>query len=197
LAAWSHAQVLVYTRGAADLVGVTKMDRPEDIETNPVNGKVYIVLTSNTNRGTAGNPGPDAANPRANNRHGHIIELTEAGEDPASMTFHWDIFLLCGDPSNPADQTYFAGFDLSRVSMISAPDNIAFDNRGNLWIATDGQPGTIQKNDGVFAVPVEGTDRGFLRQFLSSPVGAESLRSGIHTRQRDVVLCDSASRRGK
>jgi uncharacterized protein len=102
LAAWSHAQVLVYTRGAADLVGVTKMDRPEDIETNPVNGKVYIVLTSNTNRGTAGNPGPDAANPRANNRHGHIIELTEAGEDPASMTFHWDIFLLCGDPSNPA-----------------------------------------------------------------------------------------------
>jgi secreted PhoX family phosphatase len=57
--------------------------------------------------------------------------------------------------------------------MISTPDNLAFDHRGNLWIATDGQPATIQKNDGVFVVPVNGNDRGFLRQFLSSPVGAE------------------------
>jgi secreted PhoX family phosphatase len=173
LAAWSHEEVLLNTRGAADVVGATKMDRPEDIETNPVNGKVYAVMTNNTNRGTAGNPGTDAANPRAVNRHGHIIELTERGDDAASETFTWDIFLLCGDPSNPADQTYFAGFDPRRVSTISTPDNIAFDKRGNLWIATDGQPGTIQKNDGVFAVPADGQDRGFLRQFMSSPVGAE------------------------
>jgi uncharacterized protein len=173
LAAWAHEDVLINTRGAADLVGATRMDRPEDIETNPVNGKVYAVMTNNTNRGTAGNPGTNASNPRAVNRHGHIIELTETGDDPGAPTFTWDIFILCGDPSNPADQTYFAGFDPSRVSMISTPDNIAFDKRGNMWIATDGQPGTVQKNDGVFAVPVEGPDRGFLRQFMSSPVGAE------------------------
>jgi secreted PhoX family phosphatase len=173
LSAWSHSQVLINTRGAADLVGATKMDRPEDIETNPVNGKVYAVMTSNTNRGTTGNPGPEPPNPRAINRHGHIIELTETGNDAGSTTFAWEIFLLCGDPSNPADQTYFAGFDSSLVSTISAPDNIAFDKRGNLWIATDGQPATIQKNDGVFAVPTDGPDRGFLRQFMSSPVGAE------------------------
>ncbi len=166
----SQAAVLINTRGAADLLGATKMDRPEDIETNPVNGKVYCVMTNNTSR-TADQV--NAANPRANNRHGHIIELTEDGGDPAATTFRWEIFILCGDPDNPADGASFAGFDPARVSAISAPDNVAFDRRGNLWIATDGQPGTLRRNDAIYAVPVAGEERGFVRQFLSAPVGAE------------------------
>ncbi|MEW6299682.1 MAG: PhoX family phosphatase [Thermodesulfobacteriota bacterium] len=175
LAAWSREEVLINTRGAADLVGGTKMDRPEDIETNPANGKVYCVFTNNTRRGVGANPGPDAANPRANNRHGHIIELTEGRNDPAAETFTWEIFMLCGDPGNPTDApVFFAGFDPAQVSPISSPDNIVFDRRGNLWVATDGQPSTFKKNDGLYAVPVEGEDRGFLRQFLSVPVGAET-----------------------
>ena len=60
------------------------------------------------------------------------------------------------------------------MSPISSPDNITFDSRGNLWIATDGQTGTFGKNDGIYAVPVEGSDRGFLRQFLSGVVGCET-----------------------
>ena len=73
LANWTQAQICINTRAAADAVGATKMDRPEDIETNPVNGKVYAVFTNNTRRGTGTNPGTDTANPRAKNRHGHII----------------------------------------------------------------------------------------------------------------------------
>jgi secreted PhoX family phosphatase len=61
--------------------------------------------------------------------------------------------MLCGSPSVAADGTYFAGFDPSRVSPISSPDNITFDKQGNLWIATDGQTGTLGKNDGIYAVP--------------------------------------------
>ncbi len=163
--------VLVHTRQAAELVGGTKMDRPEDIETNPVTGKVYVVLTNNSNRGVGANAAADAANPRANNRFGHIIELTEDGGDPAGTRFHWEIFLLCGDPADPS--TYFAGFDKTQVSPISSPDNITFDTRGNLWIATDGQPPTLRVNDAVHVVPTEGEERGYLRQFLSGVVGCE------------------------
>jgi secreted PhoX family phosphatase len=61
----------------------------------------------------------------------------------------------------------------AEVSAISSPDNIAFDRRGNLWIATDGQPSTFGMNDGIFAVPTDGRDRGFLRQFMSGVIGGE------------------------
>jgi secreted PhoX family phosphatase len=167
----SQADVLIKTRLAADLVGATKMDRPEDIETNPVTGKVYVAMTNNNQRGTEGRAAPDAANPRAVNNWGHIMEVTEANNDHSATMFGWEIFMLCGE--NTADHTYFGGFDKSKVSSIGAPDNIAFDKAGNLWIATDGQPSAIKANDGIYAVPVAGPERGFVRQFMSGVLGAE------------------------
>jgi uncharacterized protein len=188
LAGWSLNDILLNTRGAGDLVGATKMDRPEDVDVNPISGKVYMALTNNTKRTTVANDaGEVAANPRAPNPYGHILEMREDGDDAAALTFTWDIFILCGDPKNPAHGTFFADFDQSQVSPIATPDNLAFDDDGNLWIATDGMinapeftdttlgVGTTGKNvnDGVFAVPTEGADRGWLRQFLSGIPGGE------------------------
>jgi hypothetical protein len=167
----SQGDVLVKTRLAGDALGATKMDRPEDIEPNPVNQKVYIALTNNTQRGTEDKAGTDAMNPREENAYGHVIELTEDGDDHAATSFTWDIFMLCGDPEDPS--TYFTGFPKEQVSPIANPDNVAFDNAGNLWISTDGQPRTLESNDGLFAVPVSGPERGFVRQFFSSVAGAE------------------------
>lgn len=170
----SQGDVLVKTRLAADALGATKMDRPEDMEPNPVNKKVYVALTNNTKRGVdEGAPGPDKANPRADNKYGHIIEFTEDGDDHAALTFTWNIFILCGDPADTATETYFAGFPKDRVSKISAPDNVTFDTQGNLWISTDGMGKTLDVNDGIFVVPVAGPDRGFVRQFLSAVKGSE------------------------
>lgn len=165
----SQAEVLVNTRGAADIVGATPMDRPEDVEASPFTGAVYIALTSNLLRGAPGRPGPDPANPRQQHPGGHVIELVEGGD---TERFKWQIFLLCGDPDDPS--TYFAGFPKDQVSPIAGPDNFAFDAGGNLWIATDGQQRALGFNDAFHAVPVIGPDRGHVRMFASVPPGAEA-----------------------
>jgi hypothetical protein len=162
---------VIDVRLAADLLGATKMDRPEDIEVNPVNEKVYVVCTNNTDRGKEGRAGKDKANPRDDNRHGHIIEIVENGNDHAATKFQWSLFLVCGDPNDAS--TYYAGFPKEQVSPISCPDNIAFDAKGNLWIATDGQERALQVRDGFFAVPTEGAERGKLIQLMASVVGSE------------------------
>lgn len=167
----SQGDVLVKTRLAGDLLGATKMDRPEDIEVSPVTGKVYMIMTNNTRRGTEGQPATDKANPRPENEYGHIIEVIEDGGDQTATTFAWDMFLLCGDPAD--ESTYFAGYPKEKVSKIANPDNLLFDNDGNLWISTDGQAGSLEVNDGVFAVPVDGANRGYLRQFFSAVIGSE------------------------
>jgi hypothetical protein len=173
-------EVYVFTRLAADKVGATKMDRPEDIQPNPVNGRIYCALTNNSNRGSTGNAGPDEANPRIGNKHGHVLEV----EDDATGTkFSWNLLLVCGDPNDPG--TYFGGFDKAQVSPISCPDNVAFDRHGNLWISTDGN--ALESNDGLFAVPVDGPERGRVKQFLTVPNGAETC--GPVIRDNVVTVC--------
>ncbi|MEU1880304.1 PhoX family phosphatase [Streptosporangium sp. NPDC020072] len=172
-------EVLVYTRSAADKVGATKMDRPEDVERNPVTGGVYVALTNNANRTPAQ---VDEANPRPANKHGHILEITERRDDAGATTFSWSLPLVCGDPNDPA--TYFAGFDKTKVSPISCPDNVAFDGDGNLWISTDGNQ--LGAHDGLFVMPVRGPERGHLKQFLSVPVGAETCGPLVSPDQRSV-----------
>ena len=167
----SQADVLIRTRLASDAIGATKMDRPEDIETSPVTGKVYMALTNNTQRGAEGRAVPDRANPRANNAFGHIIEWTEDGNDHSATGFRWEIFMLCGRPED--ETTYFAGFAKDQVSPIGSPDNLSFDTRGNLWIATDGQPSNLKVNDAILGVPLEGAERGHLKQLLSGVTGCE------------------------
>lgn len=167
----SGADVLLFTRQAADTVGATKMDRPEDVEPHPTSGRVYMALTNNDERGVEGNPGPDAPNPRVANTNGQVLELTEDGGDPAARGFSWSLLLVCGDPA--AADTYFGGFPKDQVSPISCPDNLAFDPvHGHLWVATDGN--ALDANDGLFAVGLEGPDRGRVKQFLSVPRGGET-----------------------
>ncbi|RJK93501.1 PhoX family phosphatase [Vallicoccus soli] len=189
-------EVLVHTRLAADALGrradgtvdvrqaPTKMDRPEDVEPNPVNGKVYVALTNNTQRGTTGRPGVDEANPRTANRHGQVLELTERRGDAAADRFTWMLFVVAGDPADAG--TWFGGFDKSQVSPISCPDNVAFDGAGNLWISTDGN--ALGANDGLFAVAVAGPERGHLKQFATVPVGAECCGPWITEDQRTVLI---------
>jgi uncharacterized protein len=184
----TDAEVCVYTRLAADIVKATPMDRPEDVQPNLKTGKVYVACTNNTDRGKPGKPGADAPNPRAPNKDGHVIELAEHRNLADATTFAWNIFMLCGDPADPAVQTYFAGWD-GPVSPIACPDNVAFDSTGNnLWVATDGQPGAINYVDGLFRVPLQGDERGHVEQFLAVPREAETCGPVIHDRDGSVFV---------
>jgi hypothetical protein len=175
LAGWTLEEILLNTRGAADAVGATPMDRPEDIEVSPKTGKVYVALTNNSRRTE-----PNEANPRVDNQHGHVIELIEENGDAGALTFSWNILIKCGDPAVPTHDTSFGDLAdpvAAGVSPISDPDNLVHDDDGNLWIATDGQffSGNVGfgQNDGIFAVQLEGDHRGLLRQFLSGVPGGE------------------------
>jgi uncharacterized protein len=182
----SVEEVLVYTRLAADKVGPTKMDRCEDVEPSPFTGKVYVACTNNSDRGKIGKEGATEVNPRNENRDGHIVEITEIG-DQTSRKFTWNLLMVCGDPAQ-GDVTYFSGFPTDKVSPISCPDNLAFDSVGNLWISTDGAPSGIGKNDGLFKVTLEGAERGRVEQFLAVPRDAETCGPIIHDDERTVFV---------
>ncbi|MHA7270641.1 PhoX family protein [Arthrobacter sp. HLT1-20] len=183
----SVQEVLVYTRLAADKAGATKMDRCEDVQPNLKTGKVYVACTNNTKRGVGSGAVADETNPRAENRDGHVVEITERRNDATATTFGWNLLMLCGDPAKNTE-TYFSGFPASQVSPISCPDNLAFDTQGNLWISTDGAPSTIGYNDGLFKVGLEGRNRGNVQQFASMPRDAETCGPIIHDDESMVYV---------
>jgi hypothetical protein len=169
----SQADVLIETRRAADLLKATPMDRPEDVEENPATGKVYVVLTNNSRR-TAKQLHP--ANPRPNNLHGHVIELippTVNGKpDHAARICDWDIFLLAGDPADPAHKAKYHP-ETSSEGWLSSPDNCAFDPQGRIWLATDGAPVSAHVADGLYACDTQGPGRALTKIFFQAPFGAE------------------------
>lgn len=186
VAGMSVEEVLVYTRLAADQVGPTKMDRCEDVQPSLHTGKVYVVCTNNSDRGKAGKEGATEVNPRTLNRDGHIVEITETG-DQTSTRFNWTLLMVCGDPAKNSS-TYFSGFPASQVSPISCPDNVAFDSVGDLWISTDGAPSSTGHADGLFKVTLDGPERGRVEQFLAVPRDAETCGPVIHDEERHVFV---------
>jgi secreted PhoX family phosphatase len=172
----SQADVLIEARRAADALGATPMDRPEEVEPDAVNGRVYAAFTNNTSRKPEQ---VDKANPRSQNAHGHILELIPPGGtgkdvDHAALKFRWEVFLLAGNPRNPADKAKYHPA-LSQHGWLSSPDNLAVDNRGRLWISTD-QGSNQAKNgivDGMWATDVDGPGRSLTKLFFACPRGAE------------------------
>jgi secreted PhoX family phosphatase len=192
----NQGDVVIKVRAAADLLGATPMDRPEDVEPSPITGRIYIPCTKTSERGGADtdwsgrhiDPGPNAANPRPDNKSGHIIEIAEAGDDARALRFEWNVFLLAGNPQEgkyivdsreiaagklQGTDTYFAGYpNPAELSPVHCPDNLGIDPQGRLWIVTDsdnkGNP-----NNGCYVVPTSGPQRGLLKQLASGPNGCE------------------------
>lgn len=113
-----QAEIVVFARIAARIVGATPMDRPEWITVGP-NEDVYCTLTNNSSRTVA-----NAANPMTPNIHGHIIRWRDS-DHHTGLDFTWDIFLMAKDTQNTEE-------------LFSSPDGLWADSFGRLFVETDG-----------------------------------------------------------
>jgi uncharacterized protein len=97
--------------------------------------------------------------------HGSVRKLREKGNDPEALEFSWRDY-AAGGPAN-------TGF--------SAPDNLVFDKRGNLWVVTDISSSRLNganeygyhKNNALFMVPTSGPNKGVAFRFANGPVHCE------------------------
>ncbi|WP_298812007.1 alkaline phosphatase PhoX [uncultured Sphingomonas sp.] len=159
-----QADVLINTRLAADVLGATKMDRPEWTAVNPVNGEMYCTLTNNSSRTPVTT---DAPNPRAytdpklpqgdtvnadpptssqatrGNANGHVIRVRENGDTTEATAFTWDVYAFGSGADLDRTNINLSGLDAS--NDFSSPDGLWFGRNTNvtgqvapvLWIQTD------------------------------------------------------------
>ena len=164
-------ELVIKTRQDSDLLGATKMDRPEWIAVD-AQGWVYCTLTNNSNRGAKDQPGVDAANPRANNTMGNVIRWKDDGDHDGS-TFQWNHFVLAGDSFNERPEAK----GKVQGDAFACPDGLWVDGRGVQWIQCDMSTSAMGKgdlaglgNNGMLACdPATGE----VRRFLVGPIGCE------------------------
>lgn len=165
----SQAEVLIETRRAADLLGATPMDRPEDVQPDPRTGRVYVMLTNNSRRSA---DAVDAVNPRGPNLFGHIVEIIEPDGDFTAEESRWEILVRCGDPANPEVGASW-GPGLSESGWFGSPDNCEIDSASHLYVSTDGSEVLNECANGVWRVETEGLERGKSVLMFRAPTGAE------------------------
>jgi secreted PhoX family phosphatase len=149
------------------------MDRPEWITVAP-DGTVYATCTNNSSRAVT-----DAANPRVQNRHGHIVRWQELGNAPDATAFTWELVLQAGDPSLVTAAGNLAGNLVG--DTFSSPDGIGVDPAGRVWVQTDMSVPGSSGVSGVSNVATFGNNAMYWidpatresRRFLVGPVGCE------------------------
>lgn len=173
------AEIAIFSRMAASKVGATTMDRPEWIAVNPTAVEGYCCLTNNRNRGVKPNAGGDdtsanGPNPREVNNYGQIVRWRPAGDNHASNTFEWDLYVMAGNPTNQ-EGPYKGSSNINAGNMFNSPDGMMFDTTGIMWIQTDGDDGNEGEFEGMGNNQMLAGDpvTGEIRRFLTGPNGSE------------------------
>jgi secreted PhoX family phosphatase len=144
----NQTEIQTYTREAAKLVGATPLDRPEDIEFDPLTGNVMIALTNNRPK---------------KNYYGSILKIMEDNNDPGSLTFKSDTFLAGGKEH---------GFACPDNMVFDAIGNLWFttDMSGN-----DINIGPLEGygNNGLYVFVRSGQHAGEVIRVATAPIDAE------------------------
>ena len=179
----TQGAILIDAHFAATAAGVTCTSRPEDTMVSQ-DGTLYIAFTSGAS-GDDGGPdlavfkGPDG---ESEYEYGWIMKLQEDNNDPAALSFTWSMLAMGGEPAKGG-----AGF--------ANPDNLTFDQQGNMWMVTDMSTSkhnravptrlengeSLSHNDlmGVFGnnslwyIPLSGTEAGEIYPFAIGPMECE------------------------
>jgi uncharacterized protein len=156
--------ILIDAHNAATACGGTCTARPEDTEVAP-DGSLYIAFTSGS--ADKAGEGPDKQvfqGPKGETPHneGFVMHVMESGNEPAAMTFKWEMIALGGDPAQGG-----AGF--------ANPDNLLIDQASNIWVVTDmgGGPDNRFGNDGLWMIPSQGSHKGKAHLFAIGPMECE------------------------
>ncbi|MFT5721286.1 MAG: secreted PhoX family phosphatase [Motiliproteus sp.] len=185
----SQAEVLIYAREAATMVGATTMDRPEWVAVHPDNQTVFCTLTNNKDRGTKDNQPLGGPNPRAENKYGQIVRWKPENGDHTGTLFSWDLFLVAGNPTVHSD--FYAGsVNITDENMFNSPDGLGFDDAGRLWILTDGKYSNVGDYAGMGNNQMLCADpeTGEVRRFATGPVACEITGLTFSPDQRSLFV---------
>ena len=184
----SQADVMIEARRAADLLGATPLDRPEDVQPNPVSGRVYVMLTNNTRRKAEQ---VDAVNPRADNAHGQVVELIPPGgvgkdADHTADQFDWDHLLLAGDPKKEGSG---AKYHPETEAWISSPGQLHVrQRRADLDLVRSGRRAGEDQHPGRHVrLRPDRRRPGQPQVLLRLPARRRDVRAGVHAGWPDAV----------
>ncbi|MCH2233672.1 MAG: DUF839 domain-containing protein [Crocinitomicaceae bacterium] len=145
-----QTEVLIRVREAAKLLGATELNRPEDIEIDPITGNVFVALTNNKGKGDF---------------HGTILKIEETEGAYDSLTFESSVYLAGGEDNGFSCPDNLA-FDLSGNLWFTT------DMSGSAMNIEDG-PYMPFKNNSLFVIPRFGEDEGRVVRVASAPRDAE------------------------
>ncbi len=142
-----QTEVLIRARESSLMVGGSMLDRPEDIEIDPITGSILIALTNDPNK---------------ENYYGSILRIDEK-EGYDGLTFDSDTHLAGGEEM---------GFACPDNMAFDPRGNLWFTSDMSGSVMNE-PPYTAFKNNGLFFVPRSGEHAGEVLQVASAPTHAE------------------------
>lgn len=146
----NQTEVLIRTREAAKLLGATELNRPEDIEIDPITGNIFVSLTNNKDK---------------NDFHGSILKIEETNGNFDALTFKASTYIAGGEENGFSCPDNLA-FDLSGNLWMTS------DMSGGSMNKKD-KPYMPFKNNSLFVIPRYGENAGKVLRIASAPKDAE------------------------
>jgi len=146
----NQTEVLIRAREASKLLGATALNRPEDIEIDPITGNIFVSLTNNKGK---------------KDFHGSILKIEETKGAFDALTFKAATYKAGGEANGFSCPDNLA-FDLSGNLWMTT------DMSGSAMNKAD-EPYMSFKNNSLFVIPRYGKDAGKVIRVASAPKDAE------------------------